>query len=98
MKTIKLLMAVLFIGVLTGCAGITVTTDYDPSADFGDLKTWNWEPEKAADRPGIDENTLTAQRVKAAVDSELDLMGYNKVSMNPDFLVGWHDDYCLHFE
>jgi hypothetical protein len=86
----KLIMAVLFIGVLTSCAGITVTTDFDPKADFVDLKTWSWEPEKADDRPGIDAKTLTAQRVKSAVDGQLGLMGYDKVSMNPDFLVGWH--------
>lgn len=83
-------MAVLFIGVLTSCAGITVSTDYDPSADFIDLKTWNWEPAKAGDRPGEDENTLTAQRVKSAVQAQMEAMGYNKVNVNPDFLVGWH--------
>jgi hypothetical protein len=92
MKTLRLLCPALCVILLSGCAGFDISTDYDPSADFTDLKTWNWHPEppqKTGD-PRIDSNSLLAERIRKAIANQLALQGYQQTSSNPDFLVGWH--------
>ncbi len=93
MKTIRLAACLFLMATLASCAMYDISTDYDPSADFADLKTWNWEPQgtqKTGDAR-IDSNSLLAERVRSAVETQLAAQGYlRQTSGAPDFLVGWH--------
>jgi hypothetical protein len=92
MKRLRLPGLALCLILLSSCATYDISTDYNPSADFSDLKTWNWLPEptpKWGD-PRIDSNSLLADRIRKAVANQLAIQGYRQTSSNPDFLVGWH--------
>jgi len=75
-----------------GCASVSVTSDYDRSADFSQLKTYSWSPkaQPVTGDPRIDNNALLDSRVRSAVDRELALKGFQKASVGtPDFWVGY---------
>jgi len=87
MKAIKMFFVLFSIGFTVSCSTTyNVTYDYDPQANFSDLKTFDWMqvPEKA----GI--NSLVVQRVKNAVNAELKAKGLIMTSNNPDFLIAEH--------
>ena len=83
----------LVILALAGCARVSVTTDYDRSANFSGLRTYTWRPGKqqGTGDPRID-STLLDARMRAAVDRVLAAKGYQKAApeATPDFLVGYH--------
>lgn len=69
-----------------------ITSDYDASANFADLKTYDWiaEPQKATGDFRIDAPFIE-RRIRDAVDNQLAVQGYEKQSSaTPDFLVGYH--------
>jgi len=79
--------------LLAGCSTVTVTTDYDRSANFGALRTYAWRPgpQQGLDDPRFDRGFLDA-RVHAAVDRVLAARGHQQATPGtaPDFLVGYH--------
>jgi len=87
--TVVLLVAL----ALAGCARVTVTTDHDPSANFGALHTYAWRPgpQQGVGDPRFD-STLIDKRVRAAVDRVLASKGYRSAApgTTADFLVGYH--------
>ena len=75
-----------------GCAGVSVSSDYDHTADFSQLKTYSWSPkaQPVTGDPRIDNNALLDSRVRAAVDLELALKGFQKASTGtPDFWIAY---------
>ena len=60
--------------------------DFDQQANFTDLKTFDWMP--VPEKTGI--NSLVVQRVKNAVNAELQAKGLMMTSNNPDFLIVQH--------
>lgn len=89
----KRLTLIVFLTALAGCSTMEVNTDYDPQADFSNLKTFAWidEPQKPTGDPRIDDNPFLESRVHAAVDRELAAKGFvPATSGNPDFLVAYH--------
>lgn len=91
-RRINCLAIIVLLGMTAGCATMRVVTDYDTSANFGDLKTYGWleRPRLGASDPRID-NTLLESRVRNAVDEVLAAKGYRKKeSGKRDFLVGYH--------
>ena len=89
----KTALPILFLVPLIGaCVSLKVSQDYDPSTDFGSLRTWAWMPgpqpktgDLRADSPLID------ARVRTAIDSTLTARGYvSAAEAMPDFLVGYH--------
>lgn len=91
-RMINRLVIVVFLGMTAGCAAMRVATDYDPSGNFVDLKTYGWleRPRLGVSDPRID-NTLLEARVRNAVDEVLAAKGYRKKeSGKRDFLVGYH--------
>lgn len=89
----KRLTLIVFLTALAGCSTMEVNTDYDPQADFSNLKTFAWidEPQKPTGDPRIDDNPFLKSRVHAAVDRELAAKGFvPATSGNPDFLVAYH--------
>jgi len=87
------LMGVLFALALVGCGGgIDISSDWDPGADFSNLKTYQFADRvsTADDDPRIF-NDITIRRVHTALNYALQARGYELVtSGEPDFKVGWH--------
>lgn len=70
--------------VMAGCATpLAVTSDYDTSADFSALKTFNWMP--ATGNAAVDE--LLVKKFKNTVDAQLKAKGRSMAADNPDFLI-----------
>ncbi len=87
MKAIRAIFVLFFIGFTISCSTIYgVQHDYDKHVDFTNLKTYDWMPipEKA------DIDSLNVQRVKTAVNEELQAKGLIMTSNNPDFFVAEH--------
>ena len=87
MKVINTVFVLLFICFTVSCASIYgVQHDYDKQVDFANLKTYEWlaVPEKA------NINSLNVERVKKAVNAELQAKGLTMTSDNPDFLIAEH--------
>jgi len=72
--------------LLVGCAPISTNFDYDVSWDFESLKTYQLLS------PPVDSavNSLSRDRVRNAINSELIARGYNEVDTDPDFQVAYH--------
>ncbi len=77
--------------VLSACATVSTSTDYDPAANFSALKTYDWAgPQPITGNPRLDSDILHT-RIRNAVERELATMGYRKVtSGEPDFKVAYH--------
>lgn len=78
---------------IAGCSTMEINTDFDPRANFADLKTYDWldEPRKPTGDPRIDDNPILEGRIQAAVDRELAAKGFvRQDSDTPDFLVAYH--------
>ncbi len=83
------------VALLSGCSVVSVSRDYDPSADFSSLSTYAWKYEKqpVTGNPRID-NDLVDQRVRAAVDAELEAKGFERAERsNADCLVAYFIEY-----
>ncbi len=67
------------------CSSINVSHDYDPQANFNNLKTFSWLsfPKKA------EVNQLVVRRIRDAVTGGLEAKGL-RLSSNPDFLIAMH--------
>ena len=81
--------------LLAGCSSVSVSRDYDASADFSKLKTFAWQhavqPESGS--PRID-NDLMDERIRRAVDAELAGKGFQLVAKEEaDFLVAYYVEY-----
>ena len=72
-----------------GCSSVSVTSDYDPQADFTKYKTYKWgtanDPNDA-----LLKNQIVADRVYAAIDNALGAKGFTKTESSPDFIVYPH--------
>ena len=87
MKDFYVLFVPFLIGFVLGCSTIYgVKYDYDKQVDFKSLRTYDWMtvPEKA------DIERLNVERVKKAVNAELQAKGLVMTSNNPDFLIAEH--------
>lgn len=75
-----------------GCNMLQVTTDYDPSADFGRYQTYAWLDQPASKTGDYRlDSPLLAERLKRAIDEALP--GRGLVLAEPeqaDLLVGYH--------
>jgi len=84
MKTnfLKMILPVILVIVMAGCASIKVSSDYDRKADFSKYKTFNFS--KEVDKVTL--NDLNRRRLKDAITKEMQSKGY-QVSESPDVLV-----------
>ncbi len=87
MRVINTFLALFLMGLAVSCSTIYgVKYDYDQQANFADLKTFDWMP--VPEKAGID--SFVVQRVKNAVNTELQAKGLMMTSDNPDFLIATH--------
>jgi len=73
--------------ITISCSPIySVKYDYDTKTDFASLKTYDWLliPAKA------DIDRLNVERIKNAVNSQMEAKGVRKAADNPDFLIASH--------
>ncbi|UCG89200.1 MAG: DUF4136 domain-containing protein [Gemmatimonadota bacterium] len=95
MKTLFNLGAAAVAVSLAGCSGgLNIQTDYNPGAvtEMRAYRTYNWLPEPAEGR-GSDarvNNPITIQRIVTAIETALEAKGFQKVTSDADFKVGWH--------
>jgi len=83
MKKLKLLSILTVVLLITSCASVYVSTDYDQQVDFNQYKSF------AFFKPGIDQaeiSDLDKKRILRAIESELLARGYVK-SEDPDLLI-----------
>lgn len=75
--------------VSSACATFDVTTDHDPTADFGRFKTFAFAGLVAAEQGGLYDNSLMHKRVETAVVRELTGKGLQHVEADqrPDLSV-----------
>ena len=81
--------------LLAGCSSISVTRDYDASADFSSLETYAWQHETQPEtgNPRID-NDLMDARVRRAVDAQMAEKGFVRAPKEEaDFHVAYFFDY-----
>jgi hypothetical protein len=89
----QFLIGIVVVLQLTGCSTVQVQSDYDPKADFTSLKTFAWlpEPPQKTGDPRIDDNSLLATRIRAAVETELATKGFQQTGLDQaDFALGYH--------
>ncbi|MBF0597902.1 DUF4136 domain-containing protein [Faecalibacter rhinopitheci] len=84
MKNLSLLCALLCVFILSSCNTVSVTTDYDKSANFSSYKTYAFH-EKGITKLKI--NDLDKRRIVAAIDAEMAAKGFTKVTSNADLVV-----------
>jgi hypothetical protein len=76
-----------------GCSSMKVDSDWDRSARFDTLHTWNWISTAPAgtNSDSRAENPLLQRRIQSAIETELARHGFvRSASGTPDFLVGYH--------
>lgn len=91
-RTARILLVLASILALasTGCVGFSVSSDFDPAADFSGYRSWYWLPPSPTGDPRID-NDLVANRIRRAVERSLAARGFAKTSTGEgDFGVGYH--------
>ena len=87
-----LLYAIPLVIFLSGCSTISVNWDFDPSADFYRLASYDWmDPDDTSTNHLRAYDSLTHSRVLSAIEDQLFIKGYIKqVGGTPDFLVAYH--------
>jgi hypothetical protein len=77
----------------TACSSFTVTSAYEPTVNFSQMRTYDWMPRnEITDKPP--ETAIAAQvgqLIKEAVENGMTKRGYVKRSgENPDFFLAYH--------
>ncbi|SDK73750.1 protein of unknown function [Catalinimonas alkaloidigena] len=71
---------------------LTVHSDYDKEAQFDSFSTYAWVDsagmKQTSDNPTID-NSLNLKRIRQAIEREMNNLGYEMVSSDPDLLVNY---------
>jgi len=82
----------LAVPVLSACASMQVSSDYDAGADFSALHRYDWLPPPEL-KPGDSEirqgNDIEA-RIKKLVEEQREHKGYVRAAEHPDFLITCH--------
>lgn len=75
--------------LVAGCAtGARVRVDYDTKQNFQTLRSYAWAPMTDEERQEKSRNSLTHERIRAAIDATLAARGYRPVGAEQaDFLV-----------
>ncbi|HEY3388621.1 MAG TPA: DUF4136 domain-containing protein [Prolixibacteraceae bacterium] len=79
---LKLILPVILVIIMAGCASVKISSDYDRKADFQKYKTFNFS--KEVDKVTL--NDLNRRRLKDAISKEMEAKGY-KIAESPDVLV-----------
>ena len=86
MRKLTIVCTLLLIMHTIGCAGISVSYDYDERADFAQMKSFDWLPAPTT----VEVSELQFKRFKDAVTTHMEGKGLQLSSDNPDFLIAFH--------
>jgi len=87
MKNLVIFLVSFLTALTMSCSSIyDVSYDYDMQSNFTGLKTYDW----LAIPKGIKIDTLIQDRIKNAVNTELERKGLRMTSDEPDFLISMH--------
>ncbi len=82
------------VALFTACAAkVQVKSEYDPAADFSNLKTYAWIPgsKKGGTVTGIIRNEFVHATVRSALETQLARKGYERIfSGMPDFWIRYY--------
>jgi hypothetical protein len=81
---------VLAVALVSGCAALSVKTDYDRSIDFSQYTTYKWMKTPSDVSGPRSTQSLLDQRVKSAVDRELATKGLQESTGQADLLITYH--------
>ncbi|TRX55773.1 DUF4136 domain-containing protein [Thalassomonas sp. M1454] len=88
MKTIKHILLVLTITVTANaCTSTSVTVDYDPETNFKQLSSYQMVATK---EKNAEVDQLTADRIVAAIEAELDKKAINKASSDAAMQISYY--------
>lgn len=91
MRSIRILACALLAAAtlgLSACAtGPTVRTDSDPTADFGQYRTWGFYKPIAMEQSGY--SSWISERIRADVQREMEARGYRYAAEGADLLVNF---------
>jgi len=88
MKLILLLMTV----IISGCSSLNLTTDYDETINFTQLKTYAWHEANEHNESSnhyLKVNHIMDQRIRSLIAQEFKNKGLTKSSTTPDFFVNY---------
>ena len=78
-----------FAVIMAACSGLTVNSDYDPSANFSAFQTYEWLPDAESDASELAQDPLVDRRIRAAIDNDLQSKGFRRMDDGADFAVGY---------
>jgi len=79
-------LLIVYMMLFIGCASYDVNYDYDQTADFALVKTYDWMPVSQKSWG----NELTVKHIKLATNNQLQAKGLSMSSDNPDILIALH--------
>jgi hypothetical protein len=82
MRSLKLILPVILMLIITACSSIRVSTDYDRRADFRQYRTFNFA--RGVDRINLSE--LNRNRLKDDIADQMEARGY-RLDKSPDLLI-----------
>lgn len=85
-QTLKILFLAITFGLLSSCASVRVSTDYDKMANFSQKKTFAFLKE-GIDR--VEVSDLDKKRIMRAIEAEMVKKGYAITDTNPDVFVNF---------
>jgi len=83
----RLFCLVVLAAAASGCAGDNIRSDYDPTVNFGDYKTYNFFADAGPENTNY--QSFFSQYMVAAISREMEARGYVK-SDDPDLLVNFN--------
>lgn len=91
MRSIRILACALLAAATLGLAacatGPTVRTDHDPTANFGQYRTWGFYTPIAMEQAGY--SSWMSERIRADIEKEMSARGYRRVDKDADLLVNF---------
>ena len=86
MKTMGSLLA---LALLTACAPISVSVDYDQETDFAAYRSFGWLPAPAATGQSRADDPALHEMLRSAIEAQLTSQGLARADA-PQLLVGYH--------
>jgi hypothetical protein len=87
MKFLRLTLLLAVFAAMAGCSGNPIRSDYDPTADFSQYRTYNFYQDAGPENTQY--QSFFSRYMIAAISREMEARGYEK-SDNPDLLVNFN--------
>lgn len=87
MKFLRLTLLLAVFAIAAGCSGNPIRSDYDPTADFSQYRTYNFYTDAGPENTQY--QSFFSRYMVAAISREMESRGYTK-SDDPDLLVNFN--------